>query len=68
MVVVTVRLPVVAAHVTENVTLAVWPLATVVVCEFPPLTVQLDATPLKVTVRLPVGIDVRVMVVLIPIA
>ena len=66
--VVTVRLPVSAAQVTENVTLAVWPLFTVVVCELPPLTVQFPATPLSVTVWLPVATPLNVKLVLIPIA
>ena len=50
--VVTVRLPVVAAQLTANDAVTVPPEGTVTVREVPPLTVQLGATPAIATVWL----------------
>ncbi len=66
--VVTVRLPGSAVQLTENDAVPVPPAGTFTVCEVPPLTEQLPATPDSTTVWLPAATPVSVMVWLIPIA
>ena len=66
----TVRLPVGGGGVgqsTANDAVAVCPAVTVTVREVPPLTEQLDAIPLKVTVWLPVARSGKVTESLLPI-
>ena len=50
MLVVTERLPVVAAQLMEKCSVVVSPAATVTVCEAPPLTVQFVGTSVSATV------------------
>ena len=64
----TVRLPVVAEHVTVNAAVAVPPEGTETVCDVPPDTVQFAATPESTAVWLPVVKPVNVRLPLIPIA
>ena len=64
----TVRLPVVAAQLTEKVVVVVLPAVMLTVRGFEPLTVQFCATPLSCTEWLPGDSPLIVRVLLMPMA